>query len=247
MDIQGKVVIITGASMGIGRAAAHCFAKAGARLALAARSTDKLNALVDELHTAGYQAIAAPTDMRDAAAVNHMVEQTFQHYGLIDILVNNAGQAAAGTVAAVNPEHYRQIIDLNLFGPLYAIQAVVPKMRQSGGGLIINISSMVSKMKIPGLGTYASTKAALNLLSDTARVELAADNIRVITVYPRSTSTDFGANSLGDRAMRQRQREGVQAQAPGPARNIVVDTAEYVAEKIVYAAQNEPAEQFMDQ
>jgi len=126
-----------------------------------------------------------------------------------------------------------------VFGPIYAMQASVPKMRAQGGGIIINISSMVSKMHIPGLGGYASTKAALNMLSDTARGELASDNIRVITVYPRMTATDFGRNSLGNRPMRQQQRANA---APG----VVIDSPEHVAGKILEAIQKEPAEQFMD-
>ena len=129
MEIQGKVTLITGASMGIGRATAQAFATAGARLALTARSVDKLNALVQELQAGGAEAIALPADMRDHAAIARVVEAAFSHFGRIDILINNAGQAAAGAVATVNPEHYRQIIDLNIFGPLHAIQAVVPLMR----------------------------------------------------------------------------------------------------------------------
>lgn len=177
--------------------------------------------------------------MRDPSAVNKMIEQTFERYGRIDILINNAGQAAAGTVAEVSDGDFRQILDLNVFGPLYAIQAVVPKMRHAGGGLIINISSMVSKMHIPGLGAYAATKSALNMLSETARVELASDNIRVVTVFPRMTATDFGKNSLGNQRVRQSQRES----AP---RNIVTDSPEFVADKILEAARKEPAEQYMD-
>src|SRR5512143_3574538 len=126
-----------------------------------------------------------------------------------------------------------------MVGPIHPMQTSVPKMRANGGGIIINVSSMVSKMHIPGLGGYAATKAALNLLSDTARGELAADNIRVITVYPRMTATDFGRNSLGNRQLRQQQRGNA---APG----VAVDTPEYVAEKILEAIQKEPAEQFMD-
>jgi short-subunit dehydrogenase len=129
-------------------------------------------------------------------------------------------------------------IELNLFGPLYGIQAAAPAMRQNGSGIIVNISSMTSKMAIPGPGLYASTKAALNVLSATARAELAGDNIRVITVYPRITETDFGKNSIGDPEMRGRQR----AHRPG----VPVDSAEHGAGKMVEALQNEPAEQFMD-
>jgi short-subunit dehydrogenase len=155
------------------------------------------------------------------------------------VLVNNAGQAAAGTVAEMQVDDFRAIFDLNVLGVLYAMQAVVPVMRRGGGGVIINISSMVSKLHIPGLAAYASTKAALNVLTETARVELAPENIRVITVYPRVTATDFGRNSLGDPRLRQRQRAGAST-------SMVVDSAEYVAQKIVEALQQEPAEQYMD-
>ncbi len=235
MNVRGTVVIITGASAGIGLATAHLFAEKGAKLALAARSTEKLRKLTDELGGQGHEVIAIPTDMRQQAEVERLIDQTFTHFGRIDMLINNAGQAAAGPVSAVSVEDYRQIIDLNIFGPLYAMQAVIPKMRETGGGLILNISSNVSKLTIPGIGAYASTKSALNMLSDTARVELAPENIRVITVYPRRTATDFGKNALSSR----QRREG-----PPPS-NAPDDSAEFVAQKILEAAQNEPAEQFM--
>jgi NADP-dependent 3-hydroxy acid dehydrogenase YdfG len=236
MDVSGKVVIITGASAGIGLATARRFAGAGAKVVLVARSTDKLTALAEELRRQGHDALPITADMRDQQAVSRMIDQAFKHYGRIDILVNNAGQAAAGTVAEVNPDDFRQILELNVFGALHAIQAAVPKMRQ-GGGLIINISSMVTKMHIPGLAAYAATKTALNMLSETARVELAAENIRMITVYPRLTATDFGKNSLGNEQLRQRQRASVSSMTP--------DSPELVAEKILEAAQKEPAEQYM--
>jgi short-subunit dehydrogenase len=239
MELKDRVVVITGASAGIGLATARSLAAAGAKLALAARSTDKLTRLAEELQRDGHAALVVPTDMRNQAEVAQLVETTVQHYGQIDVLINNAGQAVAGTVAEVEVDQFRQVIDLNVFGPIYAMQASVPKMREHGGGIIINVSSMVSKMYIPGLGGYAATKAALNMLSDTARGELAPDNIRVITVYPRMTATDFGRNSLGNRQMRPQQRGSA---APG----MVIDSAEYVAEKILEAIQKEPAEQFMD-
>ncbi|MCE1253505.1 MAG: SDR family oxidoreductase, partial [Anaerolineae bacterium] len=178
MDIKGKVVLITGASMGIGLSTARLFAAGGARVALAARSTDKLTALADELRHQGHEALVLTTDMRDPVAVKSMVDASLAHFGSLDILINNAGQAAAGTVAEVDPLDFQKIIELNVFGPLYAMQAAIPTLRRQGGGIIINISSMVSKMHIPGLGAYAATKTALNMLSDTARGELAADNIR---------------------------------------------------------------------
>ena len=239
MDIKGKVVIITGASMGIGLSTARLFGAGGAKVVLVARSSQRLKELAEELQNQGCEAAALTVDMCDPEAVHQMVGQVFAQFGRIDILINNAGQACAGMVADVAPADFQKIINLNIFGPLYAIQSVVPKMRQNGGGVIINISSMVSKMAIPGLGTYAATKSALNMLSDTARGELAPENIRVITVYPRLTSTDFGKNSLGNRATRQQQRSG-----GGPG--MTADTPEWVAERILAAARDEPKEQFMD-
>lgn len=234
MEINGKVTVITGASAGIGRITAQRFAAAGAKLVLAARSGDKLGSLADEFSRQGTEAWTRVTDMRHPEEVTALMEGAFARFGRIDILINNAGQSARGTIAAVSLADYRSIIDLNLFGPLAAMQAVIPKMRQQGGGLIINISSMVSKMHLPSLGAYASTKSALNMLSDTAREELASDNIRVITVYPRLTATDFAKNSLG-------ATTGFRSSAPYPA-----DPPELVADKILTAAQQEPQEQFMD-
>jgi short-subunit dehydrogenase len=241
MDVSGKVTIITGASEGIGRAAAQCFAEAGAKVVLVARSRDKLEALAEELRAQQRDVFVLPTDIRDCGAVKRMIDQACDHYGRIDILINNAGQSAAGPVASIDVAHFRLIMELNVYGALYAIQAVVPKMRMGGGGVILNISSMVSKLKLPGLGTYAATKAALNLLSATARVELAAENIRVITVFPRTTATDFGKHAAGDLQMRERQRSETNWRA-----NVVVDSAEYVAKKILAAAQNEPEEMYME-
>ncbi|MCD7035101.1 SDR family oxidoreductase [Metabacillus sp. GX 13764] len=235
MKIRNKVVLITGASAGIGLAAVRRFAAEGAKLALVARSADKLQELAKELQQQGNEAVALPADVSDAKQVQKAIEETVRHFGRLDAVINNVGQAAVGTIADMDPDNFRKIVDLNVFGPLAAMQAAIPIMREQGGGLIINISSVVSKMNIPGLGAYAATKSALNMLTDTARGELAADNIRVITVYPRSTATDFGKNALGQPSSGQ-ERKG----APN------ADTPEYVAEKILAAAVEEPEEQFMD-
>ena len=237
MDIQDRVTLITGASEGIGLATARRFAQAGAKLALVARSMEKLTALADELRGRGAEAIAVPADLRDPAQARRMVDETTRHYGRIDILINNAGQAAVGKVADLDLDDFRQIIDLNLLGSFSAMQAVIPVMRKSGGGLVINVSTMVSKMRIPALGAYAATKAALNALSGTARAELAPENIRVITVFPRMTATDFSKHSLGDRETHQR----VHANPDVP-----VDPPERVADMILDAAIHEPEEQYVD-
>ncbi|MFB5677683.1 SDR family NAD(P)-dependent oxidoreductase [Paenibacillus terreus] len=234
MEIRDKVVLITGASAGIGLATAHQFATAGAKLALVARSADVLNHLAEELKSQGRDAIALPADVSDPKQIQRVIEETVRHFGRLDVVINNVGQAVVGAIADVNPDDFRSIFELNVMGPLAAMQAVIPIMREQGGGLIINVSSVVSKMNIPGIGTYAATKSALNMLSDTARGELASEHIRVISVYPRATATGFGKNALG---VRTQHAPG----SSGPS-----DTPEYVAEKILAAALNEPDEQYMD-
>lgn len=239
MNIKGSVVIITGASMGIGEATAHVFAEAGAKLVLAARSADKLAAVAQSL-PAGAETLIVPTDMTDRAQVKDLIEKAYGHFGRIDLLINNAGQAAIGPVASIDPDSYRQIIELNLLGPLHAMQAVVPKMKAQGGGVIINISSSVSKLAIPGIGAYASTKYALNGLSLTARNELAADHIRVVLFHPGQTATDFGKNALRPEDLGNWRPGGNQ-----PTR--ASDSAEAVAYNILEAALTEPAEMEMPQ
>jgi short-subunit dehydrogenase len=239
MDIQDKVVIVTGASEGIGLATARLFAQKGAKLVLAARSADTLHTIVNELHEQHREAIAVPTDMRNRDAIEFLVDSVFQRYGRIDILINNAGQAALGNVADVDIDQFRQIFDLNVLGPVAAMQALIPKMRQNGGGLIINVSSTVTQMHLPTIGAYAATKAALNMISDTAREELASDNIRITTMFPGLTATNFGKNSL---ATPNTNQQGPRQPQGGPK----PDSAEAVAQKILEAARNEPRDQYMD-
>jgi short-subunit dehydrogenase len=239
MDIQEKVVIITGASEGIGLATARLFAEAGAKVALAARSADTLTTIVNELHEHHREAIAVPTDMRNKDAIEALVDSVVQQYGRIDMLINNAGQAVRGNVADVDIEQFRQIFELNVLGPVEAMQAIIPKMRQSGGGLIINVSSTVAHLHIPAISAYAATKAALNLISETAREELAADNIRITTKFPRQTATNFCHHSLATPRTTQ--------QGPRPRQGgSEPDRAEAVAQKILEAARNEPHDQYMD-
>ena len=239
MNIQDKVVLITGASEGIGLATARLFAQEGAKVALAARSADTLTTIVNELHEQHREAIAVPTNMRNKDEIESMVDSVFQQYGRIDILINNAGQTVRGTIADVDVDQFRQIFELNVLGPVEAMQAIIPKMRQNGGGLIINVSSNVSHMHIPAIGAYASTKAALNMISDTAREELAQENIRITTMFPRQTATNFGKNSLATSKTSQQGPRPSQGR-PEP------DTAEDVAQKLLEAPRNEPHDQYMD-
>lgn len=241
MDIRDTVVIITGASAGLGEATARLFAGEGARVALAARSVDALNRLAAALP----HSLAVPTDMCDGAAIARMVARVHAHYGRIDLLINNAGQAMRGPVEHVDVARYRALMDVNLYGPLLAMQAVIPLMRAQGGGLIFNISTALTKlpMHLPGLGAYVSTKDALNALTLTARAELAADNIRVGVIYPGLMTTAFGTPAP-IAAAGWPGWPGAHANAPGspPPGAPEPETPEAVAALILDAVRREPAE-----
>ena len=187
MQIEGAVVLVTGASSGIGAATSRLAAARGARVVLAARRRDRIESLAAELP----DAVAVSTDVTDAAQVAEMVDRAVQRYGRIDVLVNNAGQGLHVPVEQIDLDDLRAVFELNVVGALAAMQAVVPVMRRQGGGSIVNVSSGTTLFTPSGTGGYAATKAALNMLSAVARAELAGDGIVVSTVYPFITATEF--------------------------------------------------------
>ena len=191
MNIEGRVIIITGASSGIGRDTARHLASLGARLVLAARDAEALRALEAELPGA----VAIRTDVTDPAQAERLVETTIASFGRIDVLVNNAGRAMATPVEHIDLAEYTDLLALNLVAPLRLMQLVIPHLRRQGGGQIVNLSSQASTKHLPNIAGYASTKAALNLLSLTARQELAADNITVSILKPGIVDTDFGQHT----------------------------------------------------
>lgn len=192
IDLKDKVVLITGASQGIGKATAQAFAARGAKVALVARSANTLKALAAELPGS----LAVPADITDEAAVQRMVAQVKDHFGRIDIVVNNAGRGMVAPLAGVNLQDYRDLFALNVVGPLSVMQQVLPIMQAQGGGHIVNVSAAMTKMLVPGAGLYSSTKHALNNLTDIARAEFAPHGIRVSLVYPGMTNTEFGHNAV---------------------------------------------------
>ena len=216
MEISGKVMIITGASSGIGAATARVAAEAGARLVLAARRKDRLEALAEELG-----ASAVTTDMRDPEQIHRLVEAAVDRYGGVDVLINNAGQGLHVPLEEIRVEDLASIMQLNVYGALLAMQAVIPVMRSRGGGSIVNVSSGTTRMPSPaGASAYAATKAALNTLSQAARAELADDGIAVSTIYPFVTVSEF----------HDTLRAG---SGPRPRPGLVPDTAERVADVIL--------------
>jgi short-subunit dehydrogenase len=217
MDLDGAVVIVTGASSGIGAATARMAAGRGAKVVLAARRADRINALAAELP----DALAMPTDLRKPAQIVALVQATLDGFGRVDVLVNNAGQGLHVPVEQVRLDDLRAVTELNFYAPLLAMQAVIPAMRKQGGGAIVNVSSMTSRMVLPGVGGYSATKSALNMLSAVARKELAPDGIVVSIVYPAVTATEFHQSLAAGRMV------------GGGSRSVKPHTAEFVAEAIL--------------
>jgi NAD(P)-dependent dehydrogenase (short-subunit alcohol dehydrogenase family) len=186
-ELSGAIVIVTGASSGIGAATARLLFAAGARPVLAARRADRLAALSDDLGGA----LAITADVTDAGDIRRIAGETLSRHGRIDGLVNNAGASLHGPLDRLDPDEFRRVLDLNLVSVLAMTQAVLPAMRARGAGAIVNVSSGTTRLAPPGVGGYAATKAALNMLTDVARKELAADGIAVSLVVPSITATEF--------------------------------------------------------
>ena len=192
MIVQDKVVIVTGASSGIGEAAAKILTEHGAKVVLAARSKDRLEALSKKLNNS----LVVQTDMKDVNSVKNLVRQTVEYYGRVDIVINNAGIGYDVAVEKIDPKLFTDLFNVNLLGPIVLMQEAIPHMRKSGAGAIVNISSGTALMAIPNLGAYSSLKRAFDGISFTAREELERDNIKVSVVYPYITNTEFGKNVM---------------------------------------------------
>jgi NAD(P)-dependent dehydrogenase (short-subunit alcohol dehydrogenase family) len=234
MDVRDKVAIVTGASSGIGRAAARLLTQDGARVALVARSTDKLEALARELPGS----LAVPADMTQESQIRAMVATATDHFGRVDILVNSAGRGYDAPIETTRPATFRQVFELDVVGPLIAMQAVIPIMRKQGGGVIVNISSGTALMTLPNMGGYSSLKRALSGLSLTAREELQGDHISVSVLYPYITATDFEKNTIKEDAGAVWEDAEDDHELPPP------DSAEYAAEKILECIRGEQAQVF---
>ncbi|HME02404.1 MAG TPA: SDR family oxidoreductase [Solirubrobacteraceae bacterium] len=218
MEIDGAVCIVTGASSGIGAATARLLSGQGARVVLAARRAERLEALAAELPNS----LAAPTDVTMPGRVRQLVKRTLEAYGRVDVLVNNAGQGLHVPLEELDPADLRAVFDLNVIAPLVGMQAVLPLMRDGSGGVVVNVSSATSLRVFPGLGGYAATKSALNMLSQVGRLEMAGAGVSVSVVYPSVTATEF----------HERLRAGT---FRGGGHDIPADPPELVGEAIAFA------------
>ncbi|HTS17275.1 MAG TPA: SDR family oxidoreductase [Verrucomicrobiae bacterium] len=188
---SGRVVIVTGASSGIGRETALAFAGAGARVVLAARHASSLQEIVNAHPGWRDRLLVVPTDVTKDEDVQRLVATTVSTFGRIDILVNNAGIGMRATLADSPLDNVREIMDVNLYGPIRCIQAVLPQMRQQRSGQIVNVGSVLSMVIAPYNAVYCASKFALLALGDTLRIELHGTGIEVLSVLPSYTDTPF--------------------------------------------------------
>lgn len=188
INLTGKTAIVTGASRGIGAAAARRLVHAGANVALLARSEDSVKALAKEL---GEKALGIGCDVSSWANVDGAVAQANAHFGSVDILVNNAGVIdPVARIEDADPESWGQVVDINLKGPFYALRAALPLMK-SKGGVIINISSGAAYNALEGWSHYCSTKAGLLSLTQCVHKECSEQGIRCVGLSPGTVATDM--------------------------------------------------------
>ncbi|HEY6271076.1 MAG TPA: SDR family oxidoreductase [Terriglobales bacterium] len=193
MQLQDKVAVVTGASMGIGEAVAKLFLQEGAKLVLCSRSLARTKAAADRLG-AGDRALSLACDVSRRDQVEALAEAALGRFQRIDIWVNNAGFGLNDSVEKTDMVQLRQMFDTNFFGMMECMQVAIPIMRRQGGGDIVNISSVSGHISTPYMGGYGATKHAMQAIGMAARQELKGHNINVVTVCPGYIATDFSKN-----------------------------------------------------
>ncbi len=198
MEMEGKVVVVTGASMGIGEEIAKIFADHGASVVLLSRDASRAEAA---RHRAGHteRTLAIACDVRHREEIDRALGLTLHHFDRIDVWVNNAGVGIRDSVDVVKMPACRELFETNFFGMIHGMQAVIPPMREQGGGTIVNISSVAGHIPVALMAPYSASKFAVNALGAGARVELKRDNIHVLTVCPGYVRTDFGEHVVANR------------------------------------------------
>lgn len=228
--LTGRVVVVTGASSGIGAATARAVSAAGAAVALLARRTDQIEALAADLADSGGKALALTADVTDQASLRAAAVRVADELGRVDCLVNNAGQMLLSPFAAGRVDEWRRMVEINLLGAMAATDAFLPALRD-GGGDVVNVSSVAGRRSRPTSSVYSATKWGLGGWSEGLRLELLPDRVRVILVEPGAVRTEL-ADHISDETIRERSRATYDA----------VDAlhAEDIAAAIVYAVSQPP-------
>ncbi len=243
MELAGKIVVVTGASMGIGEAIAKIFVDHGASVVMLSRDAGRVETARGRVGHSE-RTLAMACDVRHREDVDRAIGLTLHHFKRIDVWVNNAGHGLLDSVAQMEMAACREMFDTNLFGAVGAMQAVIPVMRQQGGGSIINVSSVAGHIPIPFHAAYSASKFALNAIGKAARVELKKDGIHVLTVCPGYVRTAFSENAVRGNELKQVRPgsvKGVTAERVARAtlrgylkrkREVVVPWTMYVPQKI---------------
>jgi len=207
MRLIGKVVVLTGASTGIGEAIAKKFAEEGANVVLSSREQTRVDAARNRI---GYfeRTMAVACDVRQRGQIEQLMQAALEYFGHVDVWVNNAGHGLLDSVAEMDMQQCRQMFDTNLFGAIEAMQVAIPVMKKQGKGTIINISSVAGHIAVPNMAAYCATKHALNAIGKGARVELMDTGVHVMTVCPGYVVTEFSANAM--RGKDQKRISGAQ-------------------------------------
>ena len=235
-NIAGKVVIITGASSGIGESTARLLAGEGAKVVLAARRKDRLDSLVEDIRAAGGSAIGFKTDVTERDQVEKLVQDALNEHDRIDVMVNNSGIMQIAPMAALKVEEWDRMIDVNIKGLLYGIAAVLPTMQRQQSGHIINTASVVGfKVLAPGGTVYSATKFAVRAITEGLRIEVKQNNIRTTIISPGVVATELPETS-SDEATRKYLRDLYRIAIP----------VESIAQAIAYAI-GQPADVEIDE
>jgi NADP-dependent 3-hydroxy acid dehydrogenase YdfG len=190
-NIAGKVVVITGASSGLGEATARLLSAQGASVVLGARRQDRIRSLASELNDRSGKAIAVTMDVTDRAQVKTLVDTAAQAYGRVDVMINNAGLMPQAPLERLKVDEWDRMVDVNLKGVLYGIAAALPYMQQQRSGHFINVSSVAGHKVGPGFAVYAATKHAVRALSEGLRMEVKPYNIRTTVISPGAVATEL--------------------------------------------------------
>jgi short-subunit dehydrogenase len=201
-ELSGKVVVVTGASMGIGEAIARIFAERGANVVLLSRDAERAEAARARI---GHndRTLGLACDVRNREEIDRVLGLTLHHFHRVDVWINNAGHGILDSVANVDMAACRETFETNFFGAVEAMQAVIPVMKQQGSGSIINVSSVAGHIPLPFHAVYSATKFAMNAIGKAARIELKISGINVMTVCPGYVRTGFGANALKGKEQKQ--------------------------------------------